>query len=542
MMTSSSIVAKTLARRCRVAAVARPLLASAHTTHTTHTTSTSRFLSDDTRNNNNGSNSNSNSNSKTDHLIPGTAFHQSAYGSLGDASSSNILASNNISEGVGANSNDFDGINSDNAAAALCYELTRTTAATIESVVPWFLKTMPVSYFQQIPPYLRRDHVKALAAVIDADMDIYLNLKGKTSDGRTVYTYIRPTTQPGTLLNMVEELPRCDPSTPSLTRLHVFSAHDDSFSLNMFVYGDSMSQEDEEREREREPTPYRDIILQFAEEVRQGNKLTKYPDLDPNEACFEESNLKAYLSKCRDNYLKIICEHPERFLRQRMLFESVSGTECCEARIEEAVHEELLASNNSSSGGKQYWLDVAMANSLPQVALEHTCRLLYVQGFDVGRARLDVIPDGDNGSVTMLRLLIHPADQNDNAALGNVKFDTHVVGNGTQTKFERLQSNLKRMKWLDDTTMKLVFDDEPWLGVKRGEIITAMCNLLHPILLNKTSNKDAKNNAYGGNSHFYSKHNILVRFILSYISTFRVLIILSTHKTLKPALTILFLP
>lgn len=415
----------------------------------------------------------------------------------------------NSSEGVGANSNNFDGINSDNAAAALCYELTRTTATTIESVVPWFLKTMPVSYFQQIPPYLRRDHVKALAAVIDADMDIYLNLKGKTSDGRTVYTYIRPTTQPGTLLNMVEELPRCDPSTPSLTRLHVFSAHDDSFSLNMFVYGDSMSQEDEERGREREPTPYRDIILQFAKEVRQGDTLTKYPDLDPNEACFEETNLKAYLSKCRDNYLKIICEHPERCLRQRMLFESVSGTECCEARIELAVHEELLGPNNSSSGGKQYWLDVAMANSLPQVALEHTCRLLYVQGFDVGRARLDVIPDGDNGSVTMLRLLIHPTDEKDNAAPGNVNLDTHVEGYGNQSKFERLQSNLKRMKWLDDTTMKLVFEDEPWLGVKRGEIITAMCNLLHPILLNKTSNKDAKNNAYGGNSHFYSKHNIL---------------------------------
>jgi hypothetical protein len=522
MLTSSSIVAKTLARRCRRTVVARPLLA-AH--NTTHTTSTSRFLSDDTGNKSNDS--------KTDHLIPGTAFHQSAYGSLGDASSSNILASNNISVGVGANSNDFDGINSDNAAAALCYELTRTTAATIESVVPWFLKTMPVSYFQQIPPYLRRDHVKALAAVIDADMDIYLNLKGKTSDGRTVYTYIRPTTQPGTLLNMVEELPRCDPSTPSLTRLHVFSAHDDSFSLNMFVYGDSMSQEDEERERQREPTPYRDIILQFAKEVRRGDTLTKYPDLDPNEACFEETNLKAYLSKCRDNYLKIICEHPERFLRQRMLFESVSGTECCEARIEVAIHEELLGSNNSSSGGKQYWLDVAMANSLPQVALEHTCRLLYVQGFDVGRARLDVIPDGDNGSVTMLRLLIHPADQNDNAAPGNVNFDTHVVGNGNQSKFERLQSNLKRMKWLDDTTMKLVFEDEPWLGVKRGEIITAMCNLLHPILLNKTSNKDAKNNAYGGNSHFYSKHNILVRFILFCISTFHVLIILSTHKLLS---------
>lgn len=84
MMTSSAIVAKTLARRCRPTVVARPLLA-AH--NTTHTTSTRRFLSDDTGNKNNDS--------KTDHLIPGAAFHQSAFGSLGDPSfspSSNTLA------------------------------------------------------------------------------------------------------------------------------------------------------------------------------------------------------------------------------------------------------------------------------------------------------------------------------------------------------------------------------------------------------------------------------------------------------------------
>jgi len=141
-------------------------------------------------------------------------------------------------------------------------------------------------------------------------------------------------------------------------------------------------------------------------------------------------------------------------------------------------------------------LDVAMANSLPQVALEHTCKLLFVQGFDVGRARLDVIPDGDNGSVVMLRLLIHSVN-NDTESGFNKKLKDYK---STESKFERLKFNLKRSKWLDDTTMKLVFEDEPWLGVKRGEVITAICNLLHPILANS------------GGSHginFYSKHNIL---------------------------------
>jgi glutamate dehydrogenase len=48
--------------------------------------------------------------------------------------------------------------------------------------------------------------------------------------------------------------------------------------------------------------------------------------------------------------------------------------------------------------------------------------------------------------------------------------------------------------------MKLVFEDQPWLGVRRGEIITAMCNLLHPIF-SKAAGSDG--------SSFYSKHNIL---------------------------------
>lgn len=377
---------------------------------------------------------------------------------------------------------------------ALIYELTRTTANTIEKVVPWFLKTMPESYFRQIPPYLRRDHVKALAAVVDADMDLYLNLKSQTSDGRTVYTFIRPTTQPGTLLGMVEELPKCNNcDTPSLTRLHVFSAADESFSLNMFVMGESKPRP---KGAAVPSKPYRDEILQFASEVRNGQHLLEYPDLDPSEASFDEASLQPYLAKCRDNYLKIISEHPERFLRQRLLFDSVSGTEGCEARIEEAVHESLSADNSQNYSGKQYWLDVAVANSLPQVALEHACRLLYVQGFDVGRARLDVIPDGDNGNVTMLRLLIHPVEDGGEDDAGTANNNS---GN-TKSKFERLQYNLKRSKWLDETTTKLVFEDEPWLGVKRGEIITAMCNLLHPIFTKIGG---------GSGGNFYSKHNIL---------------------------------
>jgi glutamate dehydrogenase len=62
--------------------------------------------------------------------------------------------------------------------------------------------------------------------------------------------------------------------------------------------------------------------------------------------------------------------------------------------------------------------------------------------------------------------------------------------------FDLLMQEIKRSKWLDATTMDLIFDKHPWLGVRRGEIITGMCALMHSILSKE-------------NGLMYSKGNIL---------------------------------
>ena len=324
---------------------------------------------------------------------------------------------------------------------AMIYELTQQQTKTIEQVVPWFLSNMPASYFRQVPESFRMDHIKAIAAIQDANMDLYLNLKSYTHDGRDIYTYIRPGTQAGTLLSMVEELPETD---LPLTRLHAFSSLDDSMSLNMFVFGNKQFQA-----RPIDSEPVR-LILEYAQNVQ----ADQVEGTSPN-PLFEPDSLQNYLHKCSDNYLNIASRSPDRFLRQLEMFHAVSGTEGCQVHVEEALQE-------SQPG--HYWVDVAVANSPPQVALEHTCRLLYLQEFDVARARLDVIDDGDNGSVTMLRLLVTPKEST------------------TKPSFDLLMQEIKRSKWLDNTTMDLIFDKYPWLGVYRGEIITAMCSLMHPVL------------------------------------------------------------
>eukprot|EP00980_Cylindrotheca_fusiformis_P007187 scaffold1514_cov118-Cylindrotheca_fusiformis.AAC.7 len=341
---------------------------------------------------------------------------------------------------------------------AMIYELTQNQAATIQSVVPWFLKNMPASYFYQVPESFRMDHIKAIASIKDANMDLYLNLKSHAHDGRVIYTFIRPGTEPGTLLSMVEELPT-EEQLP-LTRLHVFSTLDDSMSLNMFIYG---------RKKTFEPrtidNPMVQSILEMAEQVQSGT--SNHTDISPN-PIFEKEPMLKYMQKCSDNYLNIVSQTPDRFLRQRLMFAQVSGTEGCSVNMEPALQE----------GDNHYWIDVAVANTIPQIALQHTCRLLYVQNFDVNRARLDVIDDEDNGSVTLLRLLVTPNSQE------------------SSIDFDLLMQEIKRSKWLDNTTMDLVFDKYPWLGVRKGEVITGMCALLHSIL--------AKENAL-----VYSKGNIL---------------------------------
>eukprot|EP00934_Nitzschia_sp_Nitz4_P004085 Nitzschia sp. Nitz4//scaffold23_size168460//152291//155530//NITZ4_002248-RA/size168460-processed-gene-0.99-mRNA-1//1//CDS//3329543722//4075//frame0 len=378
-------------------------------------------------------------------LIPGAGAHH--YGSLGEpekiASPVAWQAENNA---------DVQRVTQN----AMIYELSQQQFKNIQDFVPWFLSNMPASYFQQVPYQLRMDHIKAISAVRDANMDLYLNLKSHTHDGRTIYTFIRPGTAPGTLLSMIDHLPT-DDELP-LTRLQVFSSLDESMSLNMFVYGNKPF-----TARPLDFVPV-NAILDCAAKVQAG----EVSDMEPN-PMFEKPALLDYMKKCSDNYLNIVHRSPERFLRQRIMFDQVSGTEGCEVRIEPALNEEAPG---------HYWVDVAVANSISQVSLQHTCRILYMQGFDIARARMDVIDDDENGNVTMLRILASPVDEN------------------KVPSFDLLLQEIKRSKWLDNSTMDLVFDRYPWVGVQRGEVITAMASLMHPVL--------AKENAL-----IYSKGNIL---------------------------------
>lgn len=103
----------------------------------------------------------SNNNNRSNSIIPGVTS-TSPYGSLGEP-----LPSSSPAVAWQATHNvDVQRVTQN----AMIYELQQSQTKTIETVVPWFLSQMPASYFRQVPDHLRYDHIKAIAAVQDANM------------------------------------------------------------------------------------------------------------------------------------------------------------------------------------------------------------------------------------------------------------------------------------------------------------------------------------------------------------------------------------
>ncbi len=189
---------------------------------------------------------------------------------------------------------------------------------------------MPSSYFRSVPEQSRMDHIKALSAIKDANLDLHLNLKSHLPDGQLVLTYIRPGKDAGRLLNLVKDLPwnfDTEKYLP-LSRVQVFTSNDETMSLSMFVYDGNTPPSS--------PSSFDAVkvggkILDYAKKLQNGdfNHETGIPEPSP---IFEEEKLIEYFQKCDESY--IIRSSPPRFLKQREQYEMVTRTECMAVSIE----------------------------------------------------------------------------------------------------------------------------------------------------------------------------------------------------------------
>ena len=327
---------------------------------------------------------------------------------------------------------------------------------------------------------MRRDHLKALAAVEELKLKD-LSFKTVTrGEGNTVdLTVLHHSMKTGSLAEQIQ-LIRANPPLEGyrLESLKVYSSKDGKLALNIFTFAPHVSPfSTHVKMASPEDAKH---ILDSVSEIREGRHVGDPLMPTYDDKLMSEESLLEYISRCPPRYLQS-CD-PRRFLIHRELYSEVQGTDGS------AVHIEKYRGEGGPPGGfTAAWITLAVGNAFPDELLALTADLLHVRGMDIWRAHMDNIMDPETdvdadlysaaipGKITMLRLLVspNPIEKLDNNSIFGPEF------------LPKLKKDLKRCRWLDDSTLKLAYPKDPSqraFGFAKAEVITALCSMMHGIL------------------------------------------------------------
>lgn len=308
-------------------------------------------------------------------------------------------------------------------------------------------------YFSQVSEKIRSEHLKAISAIRElgqANLSLKIDTKGAAGDLHT--TYISNQASQGLLNAQLTQV--VVPEGYELTNVKVFKSADGSLSLNMFTF--------ESKAALRHATPAdAQKVLDFVSEVRAGKHSSNPLVAKYNDALFSEAALTTFIPKVTPNYIKDVT--PQRFMFHRELYEKVHNNDGTAIKIDIP---------QSEGPGNLAWITIAAANVLPEVLLRLTSNIVTSRNLDISRAHLDSLVSTENstpeipGNVTLLRLLVSPST-------GSVDF----LGNNDY--INTLKRDLRRAKFLDNSTTELGLHKYPKLGLDKAEVITAYCSMLH---------------------------------------------------------------
>lgn len=359
---------------------------------------------------------------------------------------------------------------------ALIHEITIQNFEVASTVVPWFLKNMPAAYFRQTEPDLRKHHLKAIQAIKDLK-DSNLSLKMDTKNVLneiTNTTYIASdASSKGLLSTQMSSLKI--PSGSYLSQVKVFSSLDNDLALNIFSF---------QKISEINSVPATSDDAKQIFELMEGIMLGQYAHDTSYDYAIENNlltkeKLLEYLTRVSSVYVQ--STQPRQFLQQYSLFHQVKGSDSVAVEVQSfntwtslktEVSEAGMSTNSSSSGSNNTmaWITIAAANVIPDDLLKQSSMILAARNLDINRAQLDIVQDETSlvsdvphsGHVSMIRLLV---------SLDPSVHSTQFIA--------QLKSDFKRLKWLDDETLKLGLIRHPQLGLQKAEVITAICSMLH---------------------------------------------------------------
>ena len=316
--------------------------------------------------------------------------------------------------------------------AALTDELTGSFRETAESIVPWFVKNMPLVYFQDTDRVTILSHLRAIIAAKASNRPIELTLRNEDS---SQWTLMRPMQYPGVLAEMVAQLPH----DPPLRAAKIHTADDGQLVLDTFEFGAApkFDVNDPEQAAKVEKT------IEYAREHA--------PHIGQDE-------VRAHFRRCSAEYVATVT--PLRLCKHWALFKQVSSTDST------AVELEPEADPTKSR------IILAAGNSTTRTMLERIAFRLSHSSINIQRAYLDIIDDPPSGSVSLLGFVVQGPD---GSAI-----------DPASENWQRVRKDLIRLKWIDQPTLDLDYR-HPDLDLVQAEVIMALCHLVHQVLVKEDS-------------------------------------------------------
>ena len=310
----------------------------------------------------------------------------------------------------------------------LIEELFNEYRETAESVVPWFMKSMPPMYFQDTDPDTQLAHLRTIIALRASGGPLEMTMRNE--DGG-IWTAMRPSNYPGILAEIVAQLP-LDQSLRSAT---IHSASDNSFILDTFEFG------------EQDPFDPND-----PEQSEKAEALIKHAlEHEPH---WEEADIRSFLSRCTADYVRTLT--PLRITKHHQLYLGASGTDSGDVTIE-----------NEKADDSQSRVTIAMANARTRTTFERCANVIAAYGLNISRAYLDVVKDPPHGSVTFVAFIVESPDGK------QLKKDSEM--------WHALRKDLRRVKWVDFNVLGLSQRHEK-LSVSEAELLLGLSHLTHQVL------------------------------------------------------------
>ena len=331
------------------------------------------------------------------------------------------------------------------------------------------------SYFSQVPEEMRRKHLQALAAVHELKMnDLSLKIMTQGENNTLDMTILNSSTKSGSLVEQLQNIRTHPMEDHKLVNVKVYSSKDGELALNIFTFAPRVESGAAVTSATVEDAKH---IFEAVSEIREG-KHADSPGMPAyDDSLMSDASLADYISRCPPKYVQN--SHPRRFLIQRALYDEVRGSDGS------AVHIEKYHGQGGPPEGTAAWITLAVGNAFPDELLALTADMLQVRGIDIWRAHMDNIYDPESsiaadkntaavpGKTTLLRLLVspNPIEKGSDPA--------SIFGPDFQAK---LKKDLKRCRWLDDSTLKLAYPKDPkkhQFGFAKAEVITALCSMMH---------------------------------------------------------------